>query len=148
MQHVKQISDCDCGAISYLMIVNHFFAPIKPIEACMEVKTSSSGTYIFNVLKSLEKRGLKCNLIELNVDYSEYFLTLELSSKYSLIYVAGEFRDRYFDKGRDRLRHHAFCVSDSYIFDPSQDSPIPTDAYFHIFTKKLIIKSLILIEKS
>ena len=117
---------------------------ISEKQAVDEVKTKKSGTETYNVLLALKNRGLECTLVHLNVDFGEYSRWLALNSVKRILYMHGEF----VNKKVRRHRHHAFVVSDGFIYDPSEPNPLPIEAFFDRFTNRLHLHSMIMVEKA
>jgi len=117
---------------------------ISEKQAVDEVKTKKSGTATSNVLFALRKRGLECALVHLNVDFGEYSRWLALNSNKRILYIHGEF----VDKKVRRHRHHAFVVSDGFIYDPGEPNPLPIEAFFDRFTNRLHLHSMIVVDKA
>ena len=145
MIHVKQLTDCDCGAISYMMIVNHFGHNIDCVDAIKEVKCDKDGTSIENVSAALILRKINHEPVNLDVDFNDFFNTLNNLSQNNIIYVSGVYKNRFFKRGRDKTNFHAVVIYKGMIFDPSEDTKLPIDAYFHTFNKSLNIKKILLI---
>ncbi len=145
LKHQRQISDCDCGSFSYLMIINYLQPFITPLQSIKEVKCDRTGTNTYDVLNAFKSRNIEATLVNLEIDYKDYFHILETLSKDNIIYLAGEFRNK--SKTRDRVRQHAFCAFQNLIFDPAENHPIPIDSYFHTFTKRLFLNQAIFIPK-
>jgi hypothetical protein len=64
------------------------------------------------------------------------------------LYLSCHYRDKAYGGkgGRDSQRHHAIVAHDGFIYDPSESKPCPIEAYFDVYSKKLTIKEMILID--
>jgi len=142
MLHFKQKTNSTCGAAAYRSIVSQFDL-ISEKQAVDEVHTTKSGTYSYNVLNALRKRGYDANMVHLDISFRSYTRWLELNSKNRLLYLACDFVS---GKTKNSHRHHAIACSNGYIFDPGEDKPCPIDCFWDCFHKDLIIKSMIMID--
>lgn len=143
MLHFRQKTNCTCGAAAYRMVISHWEL-ISEKQAVDEVNTTRSGTASIDVLFALKKRGIECNLIRLNVDFGEYSRWLALNSNKRILYMHGEFVDKKVRKHR----HHAFVVSDGFIYDPGEPNPLPIEAFFDRFTNRLQLVSMVIVDKA
>lgn len=143
MLHFQQKTNCTCGAASYRIMVSQWNL-ISEKQAVDEVGTTKRGTETHKVLAALKKRGKEANLVHLNVDFGEYSRWLALNSVKRILYMHGEF----VDKKVRRHRHHAFVVSDGFIYDPGEPSPLPIEAFFDRFTNRLHLHTMILTDKA
>jgi ABC-type bacteriocin/lantibiotic exporter with double-glycine peptidase domain len=143
MLHYRQMTNCTCGAAAYRMMVSQWEL-ISEKTAVDEVHTTKSGTSTLNVVAALKKRGIDCNLFQLNTDFGEYSRWLALNSVKRILYMHGEFVNKKVRKHR----HHAFVVSDGFIYDPSEPNPLPIEAFFDRFTNRLQLISMIIVDKA
>src|SRR3990167_1801520 len=141
MKHLQQTKRNSCWAACFAMI-----AGCSEEQAIKECQTKATGTNSKNVCAAFIKRNITPIEVDLNVEWNEYSRWLALNSMGRKLYVSGTFRDRYAKVGRDRIRHHAIVVKDGMVFDPSQKEPLPIEAFNHVFNKKLVIKSMIIVD--
>lgn len=145
MIHYQQKTNVTCGAAAYRSIVSQWEI-ISEKQAVDEVKTKKDGTYVVDVFDAFKKRNIPCNMVALDTDYDSYSRWLLLNSKNRLLYLACEFIDNS-GKGRNSHRHHAIAVSDGFIYDPAQSKPVPIEGYDDTWNKKMVIKSMVMIDK-
>jgi hypothetical protein len=115
-------------------------------EARKLCKTRATGTYIHNVRAALFALGVDSHLTFINQKYKDCLEWLPALSEHFPVFVSGEFHDRYNQKGRDRVRHHMIVIQNGLVFDPSERSPLPLDAYEIVFNKDLIIKAALIVD--
>lgn len=149
LKHHRQERHSSCGAAAFKIMLSDT-VDITEKVARKECHTKASGTHNFNVLNALRARNLDANMVQLDVEFAEYSRWLFLNSMGRKLYLCCHFIDKACGGrgGRDRNRHHAVVCSDGYIYDPGEDKPCPIEAYFDTFSKKLFIKSMIMVDKS
>lgn len=147
IKHFQQEKNTSCGAAAYRMLLSDN-VDMTEKEARKECKTKASGTYTFNVISALKQRGIEFANVNLDVDFEEYSRWLFLNSMGRKLYLSCHYRDKAYGGkgGRDGQRHHAIVASEGYIYDPSEAKPCPIEAYFDVYSKKLTIKEMILID--
>ena len=151
LKHFPQEKHYSCGAAAYRILLSDTIE-IDEKTARKECYTRASGTHSHNVTSALRKRGLDANYVYLNVDFIEYSRWLKLNSMGRKLYLSCEYRDHACNGygkrsgGRDRERNHAVTVCNGYVYDPSEPKPCPVEAYMDVFTKRLTIKSMILVD--
>lgn len=115
-------------------------------EACKRCKTTSSGTHMSNVKTALKELGIESHYIPVNMDHRDAFQWLDGVSAHYPVLISGEFRDRFCNKGRDRVRHHMVAAQNGMVFDPSERHPLPFDSYEIVFNKGLRIYQVLIVE--
>jgi ABC-type bacteriocin/lantibiotic exporter with double-glycine peptidase domain len=140
--HCRQQLPYSCGAASIAMLFGADESVVRK-----EVGTKSSGTSAVSVSNFLNKTGITHHYVSLNQDYHDSISNLIKTSFKFPIYVCGEFKDRYFSKGRDRKRNHAILICDGMVFDPSEERAMSGESYEKVFNKSLIFNTLIIIEE-
>lgn len=140
--HRYQATNYSCGAACFSML----FPQMSEEEARKRCKTTSSGTYMTNVKIALRDLGIESHFIPMNMDYTEAFKWLEGVAAHYPVLISGEFRDRFCNKGRDRVRHHMVAAQNGLVFDPSERHPLPFDAYEIVFNKGLRISQVLIVE--
>lgn len=140
--HRKQQLPYSCGAASVAMLFGEDEALIRK-----EVKTRTSGTKTDEVYSFLTRNGIKSHWVCINEDYYSAIQNLTLTSLQFPIFAAGSFKDRFFNKGRDRNRHHAVLICDGLIYDPSEEREMCGEAYEKVFNKSLIFTTLLVIDE-
>ncbi len=143
--HFQQEKRFSCGAASYRKALNSLGINITEEQARKECKTKSTGTKMDNVYQALLKRNIPAYFININEDWEYYNRWLELNTSNRIIIVGGVYRSRYFNKGRDRIRHHAMCTMDGIIFDPAIDIQLDFPSYRSQFNKNYFIDEIIMI---
>ncbi len=141
IQHKRQEKDTTCGAACFGMIVD-----CDESQAVKECKTKFRGTNIHNVKTALLKRGIETEIVELNVDYSDYFHWLKLNSKNRKLYLNCLFLNSHGGRGRFARSRHSIVASNGFIYDPAENEPIPIEAYFHKASKGLKLKYMLMID--
>lgn len=150
LKHSKQIGHTTCGAVAYKILLSDT-VELTEKEAKKECKTGKGGkrgTYSFDVLAALRARGIDAHSVELNVDFIEYSRWLDLNSMGRKLYLACHYVDKACGGkgGRNSERHHAVTVSNGMVYDPGENQPCPIGAYMDVFSKKLTIKTMILVD--
>lgn len=140
--HRRQELEYSCGAASIAML---FGMDEKTIRK--EVNTRANGTKTDDVCDFLFRQGLKHHWVCINEDYYRVMENLARTSFQYPIYACGSFRDRFFEKGRDRKRSHAVLICDGLIYDPSENREMCGESYEKVFNKSLIFNTLIIIEE-
>ena len=69
----------------------------------------------------------------------------QISFHYPII-TSGEYKSRYNNKGRDRLRRHSSLIADGMIYDPAETRENDIESYEHTFNKSLNINAILIIE--
>jgi len=142
LKHQQQIRNYNCASASLAVLLGK-----TQEETAFLCETRTSGTHMSNVAKALRELGSIVYDCYINQDFLEYSGFLEaLSYKWPLL-ISGEFHSRYYKSGRDSVRHHACAVADGMIYDPSEPTPLPVQAYGHTFTKYLTLIEMIIIEE-
>jgi hypothetical protein len=142
IRHFHQQKHYTCGAATIAMLFG-----ISEVEACKLVKTTSSGTNMMNVCSFLKECGVTFQHVFFGQDYQDSIDNLvKLSFKFP-IYISGEFRDKFFKKGRERVRHHAIAIVDGKVYDPSEQRELEGESYRAVFNRSLKFKSIIIIEE-
>ena len=139
--HHKQEKSYSCGAASIAMLFNQREDIIRA-----KLNTDSNGTNNFSVLNFLQSIDINGFLISLNKSYHECSTDLIQASYQFPIYCASEYRDRYFIKGRDRIRYHAMLICDGLIYDPAANKEMCAEEYLSVFNKSLVINNALIID--
>lgn len=142
IQHKRQEKQYSCGAASYAMLLG-----IPEEQARKEVKTRYNGTFTNNVVKALQDRGLSVHHLTTGMDYFEHMDSIRMLSYRWPLYLSCVFVTRYSKKGKATTRHHAIVAADGMFYDPSENQPVPVEAFAHTFNKKLEIRAIVLIEE-
>ena len=147
LRHFRQMTNCSCGAAAFRTLISDIEL-ISEKQAVDEVETKKSGTFTNNIRLALNRRGIENNLVHLDVDWDEYLKWLKLNSVGRKLYLACIYYDKPYGngRGRPRIRHHAIVVSNGEIFDPAENEKLPIEAYNHIFSRKLVIEQMILVD--
>jgi len=154
LKHFHQEGQTTCGAAAFRILLSDRveITEKQAKKECRTGKDRKRGTFGLDVLSALRKRNIEAYYINLDVDFEEYSRWLLLNSIHRKLYLSCHFIDRACggkgeQKGRgDAHRHHSIIASDGWIYDPSEDKPCPIEAYFDIYSKKLVIKTMILTE--
>lgn len=140
--HKRQETPYSCGAASFAMLFN-----MDESIARRLVKCKKTGTNMGNVCNALDGMGVKYHLVNIDEDFRSYKNFLKYNSIRWPLYLSCVYKDRFYVKGRDSIRHHAIAIADGMIYDPSENQVEPVDCYEHVFNKSLVIKQIIIIEQ-
>ncbi len=129
-----------CGAASFATIFN-----VDEVTARKLCCTDKDGTHDYRVLNAIKNNtNLNAHLVSIEKDYKECFWLEMLSQRYPL-YLGCEFISQG-KRGRPSTRHHAIVAAKAAFYDPSESKTCPMDCFEHTFSKKLIIRSMIVID--
>lgn len=142
--HKKQQRNYSCGAACFAMLFG-----IEESMARKAVKTKSSGTNQWNVVRAIESAGLTAHDVNINKAYLEIKDFLNSMSFHFPIYATCTYRTRARGKkgGRDEVREHAILLADGMVYDPSERAECPIDSYEHTFGKSLMFRSIIIVDE-
>lgn len=140
--HKHQEKRYSCGAASIGMLFD-----IPEADARKLVKCRATGTSLSNVCEALDKNGVEYNTFSVEKDFVLYKDFLAYNSIKWPLYVCGVYRDRYYLKGRDSIRHHAIAIADGFIYDSSEGQEVPVDCYEHVFNKLFYINTILVIDQ-
>ena len=141
LRHLYQQKDYSCAATSFAI----YFGCTEE-QGIAECKTTLNGTHVYNLQEAIRARGVPAHRVELGEDFSVAAENLLNISRHFPVFVNGQFRDRFFAKGRDRCRQHCVLIADGMVYDPSEKEPIELEAYEVVF-KKLRLDSLVIVDR-
>lgn len=142
VHHRFQAKSYSCGAACFSM----FFPAMSEDEARKRCDTRMSGTYLSDIRWALKELGFESHLISVNLEYeaaADYLISI--SNHYPII-LSCEIRSRHSERGRDRRRQHAVILCVGVVYDPSERSPMPYEAYQAVFNKSLKVCQMLIVE--
>jgi hypothetical protein len=141
LRHLRQQTDYSCAATAFAI----YFGCTEE-EGIAECRTTRKGTNMCNLKHAVRLRGLVAHEVAIGEDFHSFSGNLLNISRHFPVFINGEFRDRFFAKGRDRCNQHCVLVADGMVYDPSEKEPIELEAYEVVF-KKLRIDSFVIVDK-
>lgn len=146
-RHFHQETNYSCGAAAARQLLH--FVGINKDEPTIRnlVKTTKSGTATCAVFDFLRKNlpTKEIAILDVYADFESQIRWLNNLSKTNIIYCSGDFVCGHKRRGRPSERLHAFCIFQSKIYDPGEQTVFPIDCFGHTYDKKLKINHLILV---
>ncbi len=138
--HCMQEKSYSCGAASFATIFN-----VDEATARKLCGTKADGTHDYRVLNAIKNNtNLNAHLVNIQKDYKECFWLETLSQRYPL-YMGCEFISQG-KRGRPSVRSHAIVAAKGLFLDPSEPRECVQSGFEHTFNKKLVIRSMIVID--
>jgi hypothetical protein len=141
LRHLRQQTDYSCAATAFAI----YFGCTEE-QGISECKTTKRGTHPYDLKEAIRARGVPAHEVELGEDFQTSAENLLNISRHFPVFINGQFRDRFFTKGRDCCRQHCVLIADGMVYDPSEKEPIELEAYEVVF-KKLRIDSFVIVDR-